>query len=435
MLDSRRQNNKNQTSLALTNLLETRNGRFLSFGLMYVSEGIPYGFTATAVVAYLRGQEVGLDEIGILVAALLLPWSFKWAWAPLVDLFRFNALGGRKAWIVFCTSMMVLCLSLILVTDAVADFQLLLTLVVLNNFFAATQDVAIDSLAVSTLQPEERARGNGFMFGGQNLGITLGGAGAIALFGLIGFDAALLLMCALLALNLGFIVLFVTDPEAGAAAAGGRISEAFRSFFTELRKGFLGSGRGPLVALLFSVLPIGAMALSYATLSTILVDFGLDEGGVSLVVATYTLCAALGCIVGGFLADRLGLRPTLFGAYFGTALLALTLAVAIDLNGLAGVSYNLLVSVIAINGVIFGCAFGARSASFMGISNPMVGATMFTTFMAMSNLIVSFTNFWQGQVAERFDYAAVLCIDAALVLIPLCVIPLLRTREETAVSG
>ncbi len=421
--------------MALTNLLETRNGRFASFGLMYVSEGIPYGFTAIAVVAYLRGQDVGLDTIGILAASLLLPWSFKWAWAPLVDLFRFNRFGGRKAWIVCCTGMMVLSLSLILVLDAVADFQLLLTLVVLNNFFAATQDVAIDSLAVSTLEPEERARGNGFMFGGQNLGITMGGAGAIALFGLIGFDSALLVMCLLLGLNLLFIVLFVVDPEAGDVVDGGQVGAAFRTFFSELKRGFLGSGRGPLIALVFSVLPIGAMALSYATLSTILVDFGLDEAGVSTVVATYTLCAAVGCIIGGFLADRVGLRPTLFSAYMGTALMALTLAVAIDLNGLAGVSYTLLVSVIAINGVIFGCAFGARSASFMGVSNPMVGATMFTTFMAMSNLIVSFTNFWQGQVAERFDYAVVLYVDAALVLIPLCVIPLLRTREETAVSG
>ena len=397
---------------------------------MYVSEGIPYGFTSIAVVAYLRGQEVGLDDIGILVAALLLPWSFKWAWAPLVDLFRFNAIGGRKAWIVFCTTMMVLSLILILAVDAVQNFQLLLTLVVLSNVFAATQDVAIDSLAVSTLLPEERARANGFMFGGQNTGIALGGAGAIALFGLVGFEAALVVICVLLSLNLLFITLFVADPEAQTAAAGERVSGVFRTFFTELRRGFLGSGRAPLIALVFSVLPIGAMALSYATLSTILVDFGLDEGGVSSVVATYTLCAAAGCILGGFLADRFGLRPVLGVAYFGTAVMAFSLAVAIHSNGLAGVSQTLLVGIIATNGLIFGSAFGARSAALMGVANPVVGATMFTTFMAMSNLTVSFANFWQGQVAERFDYAAVLYLDAALVLIPLCVIPFLRSREE-----
>ena len=397
---------------------------------MYVSEGIPYGFTSISVVAYLRARDVGLDDIGILVAALLLPWSFKWAWAPLVDLFRFNAIGGRKAWIVFCTTMMVLSLTLILAVDAVNDFQLLLGLVVLNNVFAATQDVAIDSLAVSTLPAEERARANGFMFGGQNMGIALGGAGAIALFGLIGFEASLFAICVLLSINLLFITLFVVDPEAQVGASKARVSEAFRTFYTELRRGFLGSGRAPMIALVFSMLPIGAIALSYATLSTILVDFGLDEGGVSSVVATHTLCAATGCILGGFLADRFGLRPTLAAAYLGTALMALTLAVAIDRNGLTAISQTLLVGVIASNGLIFGSAFGARSAALMGVSNPLVGATMFTTFMAMTNLTVSFANFWQGQVAERFGYAAVLYLDAAIVLMPLCVIPFLRTREE-----
>jgi len=36
------------------NLLHSRNGRFLTFGLLYVSEGIPYGFTSVAMVAFMH---------------------------------------------------------------------------------------------------------------------------------------------------------------------------------------------------------------------------------------------------------------------------------------------------------------------------------------------------------------------------------------------
>jgi hypothetical protein len=36
------------------NLLATRHGRFLTFSLLYISEGIPYGFTSTAMVAFMR---------------------------------------------------------------------------------------------------------------------------------------------------------------------------------------------------------------------------------------------------------------------------------------------------------------------------------------------------------------------------------------------
>ncbi len=417
--------------MAVKNLLDSRNGRFLSFGLMYVSEGIPYGFTSAAVVAYLRSQGVALDDIGLLVAMLFLPWSFKWAWAPLVDLFRFNRFGGRKLWIVFCTTMMALTLLLILLLDATENFELLLVLVVLNNVFAATQDVAIDSLAISTLHPDERSRGNGFMFGGQYSGIALGGAGAIALFGVIGFESTLLVIGGLLTLNLLFIVLFVADPDVDRASPAERFVEVLKQFFHELVAGFLRSGRGPLLSLLYSVLPIGTMALAYATLSTIQVDYGLREAEIATVTATNTVCAAVGCMLGGFLGDRFGIRRVLFVGYLLTAVPTLTLATLIAEGGLSGLDYTHLVGAIATHGLLFGMTFGVHAAVFMGSANPAVGATMFTTFMAMSNLTVSYTNFWQGQVAEHYDYATVLYIDAALMVLPLCLIPFLRSREET----
>ena len=59
-----------------TNLLETRQGRFLTFGLLYISEGIPYGFTSIAMVTFMRQQGVSLELIGTFVGALFLPWAF-----------------------------------------------------------------------------------------------------------------------------------------------------------------------------------------------------------------------------------------------------------------------------------------------------------------------------------------------------------------------
>ena len=60
------------------NLLETTRGRFLTFGLLYISEGIPYGFTTIAMVAFMRTEGLSLTQIGAFVSALFLPWSFKW---------------------------------------------------------------------------------------------------------------------------------------------------------------------------------------------------------------------------------------------------------------------------------------------------------------------------------------------------------------------
>jgi len=42
------------------NLLHSRKGRFLSFGVMYISEGIPFGFSSIAMIAFMRREGLSL---------------------------------------------------------------------------------------------------------------------------------------------------------------------------------------------------------------------------------------------------------------------------------------------------------------------------------------------------------------------------------------
>lgn len=132
------------------NLIESTRGRMLTFGPLYLSEGVAYGFSATAKVAFMRTEGLSLSQIGAFTAALFVPWSFKWAWAPIVDLLRLRRVGGRKAWISLCTAMMIVTLVTLALIDFRTEFRVLLWMIVLNNLFCATQDVAIDSLAVGT---------------------------------------------------------------------------------------------------------------------------------------------------------------------------------------------------------------------------------------------------------------------------------------------
>ena len=238
------------------NLLGTRNGRFLTFGLLCVSEGIPYGFTSVAMVAFMRQHGVSLEVIGAFSAALFLPWAFKWAWAPLIDLVRLDRWGGRRAWIIACTTMMLLSPLLLASIDAGQHFRWLLVTVIVHNFFCATQDVAIDSLAVSTLRADERARGNGFMFGGQYLGIMLGGGAAVFVTGLAGFRGALVYVGTLCVMNLAFVLLFVFDPGTRPLATRPphfiRTLVAHRVAFVKVvYASFWRSGRGPVFGTAF----------------------------------------------------------------------------------------------------------------------------------------------------------------------------------------
>ena len=403
---------------------------------MYISEGIPYGFTSIAMIAFMRRAGLSLEQIGIASAALFLPWAFKWAFAPLVDLIRLDRFGGRKAWIVFCTTMMIITLLLTAALDLAADFQLLVAVIVLNNLFTGVQDVAIDALAISTLKEDERGRANGFMFGGQYLGIALGGGGAIYVFGAFGFNVSLMYVSVALFLNLLFILFFVTDPHVRQTQRTTRpdvlrrfLSE-LRDFSVELYKSFLKSGKSPKLGIIYALLPFAPFALSYATFSTIQVDYGLPDSEIAELTTLATIAGGIGCLIGGFLGDKFGIRKMLGAACVASTIPTLLLAWQISNVGLASVSPDLFEGTILAYSLIFGMAFALSVAVFMGLTNPIVAATQFTGFMALKNLTISYSNYWQGIVAETMDYAVVLYLDSAIMLIPLMILPFLKSRQE-----
>src|SRR5215207_3150644 len=145
--------------------LGSRRGRLAAFFLLYVTEGIPLGYTATFVATLMRREGVSPAVIGAFVASLYLPWSFKWVAGPFVDLVKSRRLGPRRVWIVGTQALM--SLSLLLCGGVeVTDVVLFTWVVVASNIFGAIQDVAIDALAVDTLHASERGLANGLMFAG-----------------------------------------------------------------------------------------------------------------------------------------------------------------------------------------------------------------------------------------------------------------------------
>ncbi|MFN9945035.1 MAG: hypothetical protein ACK56I_36760, partial [bacterium] len=139
-----------------------------------------------ALAAWLAGREAaGAAAVGTIISLAVLPWSFKWAWGPVVDSGLFATLGRRRPWLLLAQAMMVVTgLALPL---AAGDVVLLGWLVLLHNVFVGLQDVAIDALAVDMLEGRQRERASGMMFGSAYAGTILGGAGlglVMARFGL-----------------------------------------------------------------------------------------------------------------------------------------------------------------------------------------------------------------------------------------------------------
>src|SRR4029077_18261968 len=132
-------------------LLATQGGRLGAVFLLYVTEGIPLGFTATAVATQMRRQGLGPAQIGAFVGSLYAPWAFKWVAGPIVDTLTVPRFGRRRFWILLTQLMMIATLLVAMRVDFAHQLQVFTAVIFVHNIFGATQDVAIDSLAVNVL--------------------------------------------------------------------------------------------------------------------------------------------------------------------------------------------------------------------------------------------------------------------------------------------
>ena len=86
--------------MTFPDLLATRRGRLTAFFLMYITEGIPLGFAAITMATQMRRQGLSAAAIGAFTAAIFLPWAFKWAVGPIVDVVSSDRFGRRRTWII-----------------------------------------------------------------------------------------------------------------------------------------------------------------------------------------------------------------------------------------------------------------------------------------------------------------------------------------------
>ena len=434
--------------MRLPDLLSTRTGRLAAFFLLYVTEGIPLGFTAVAIATQMRRQDLGPAEIGAFVASLYLPWAFKWVMGPFVDTLSSDRFGRRRLWILLMQLGMVGTLAIAMPVDFVTQLGLFTAIIFLHNAFAATMDVAIDALAVGVLPEPERGTANGFMFAGASIGQAVGGAGVLFLSEVLPFNTTyLFVMAAILAVTV-FVVLPLNEPKRGpqpAAEGGGAaaIGRELLAFVHDAWRAFTGS-RAAMVGLVVALLPCGAYALSLALQSNLAVELGLSDNAIAQLNLASSVTFAFACVAGGWLSDRFGRRRMLGLFIFLTALPTLWLAWTmlqanwiLPLNLKAANRPTPSAALVAVFwmasisfGVFQGLYYGVRSALFMDVTTKAVAATQFTAYMAMSNLVISYTAWWQGWAITRWGYPVTLAVDAAVGMIVLALLPLMGPKKE-----
>ena len=157
--------------------------------LLYTLQGIPMGLGGAMPMLMLE-RGVGTMEQAVF-STVTLPFALKLLWAPLVDSVYSTVLGRRKTWILPVQA----AIGMIMITAGgrvdlllgpvggatPVNVKALTALFLAFYFLAATQDIAVDGLALTALSPANRELGATCNAIGQSLGFFLAYVGFIIL--------------------------------------------------------------------------------------------------------------------------------------------------------------------------------------------------------------------------------------------------------------
>lgn len=377
------------TSLALT---EHRNLRIATLFLLYVAQGLPLGFIEFAMLAWLAQNGVSAAAIGSVLAALTLPWTFKLAYGFIMDRYAFLPMGRRRPWIISGQLGLAAAFAAMAIANpSPAQIGLIAGLAFIIGLSSATQDVAVDGLAVDILPEDEIEKANGYMFGGQALGMAAGGGVGGFLIAYYSLAAAAMTMAVLVATILILVLLLRERPgerllpwTAGQASQRnldshlGAFMPIIRNLFREMFT------RQTLILMPAMVAVCGATGI-FLGLAPIFSANILDweKSTYSGWASTASLVAGVAAIIlFGHAASWLGARRSFILCAAATAAIALAM---LALQSAWSNSALFICSIFAFKAmfVLRGVTGGALS---MRLCAPAVAATQFAVFMAIANL-------------------------------------------------
>ena len=365
--------------------------------VLYFAEGLPFGLLFEACAVFFRAHGVSLKEIGLISLAGL-PWTFKFLWAPAVDLW-----GKRRTWIVVCQGLLALDICVLLFSDPTQISNTTWILLIALAFFSATQDIAIDAYTIELLDEDEIGPANGIRVSTYRVALIFAGGIFVALAGLIGWQAAFGSAAALLAVSAVFTSQApdLMRPRANTGQTAHWSSELERVFIGPLRS--FSQRPGILYVMLFILtFKLGDMALG-PMVRPFWVDrefTPLQIGAVPGTVGVVT--TILGALLGGKLTKSWGLFRALWILGAAQAASNLVYAAAAALPPSAPVMYTASV----IESFCGGLGTAPFLAFLMHVCEKTRAATQYALLSALFGLTRSVSGAFSGVLTQSFGYAA-----------------------------
>lgn len=415
--------------------------RYAAFFYLYVMQGIPYGFSATAIANHLAYHRVPPERIGQIVAMVGLPWTLQFVWGPVVDRFQGSRMGRRRPWVLAAQLLaFTASLAIVFITDPQGQLHLLGMAFLAHSVFASVQDTSVDALAISTIPEHERGRINAAMRGGYLAGLGLAGAAFSYLINRHGFGVAALTHSGVL-LAMTAITFFIREKPSDAlfslrsvpadpALANSPPPRDLKALFGELWRSLTGR-RNLLVFLSVGAVYLAASVFIRAFNVHLVQQLRWHDAELSLLSGLQGGLLGLAVIaVGGWLSDRVGAVRLLVAVMFVLGVFLLVF------NLMAHQWHNRAVSSAGL--VIWQSFDPAYSVAamplLMSICRKGIEGSQFTAYMALVNLCDVAGAYVSGH-AQRWVAAPVLGVGCGLLVLAALSVVAVVFRRQLAGNG
>lgn len=435
--------------------------RIIAILFLGFSSGLPLALTGATLSVWLVEGGIAKTAIGMF-ALVGLPYTLKFAWAPLIDRLRLpvltRLLGRRRGWAVLTQLGLMLALLGLGSTDPADDLWRMALLALVVSFFSASQDIVLDAWRVEILDERQYGAGAAAVVLGYRIGMLTSGAGALYLASVLPWPMVYTIMAALVGVGL-VTMLLNREPEIRVSPESAR-READVAAFLEHRPGLAG-WRAELLAWLFGavVAPFADFMTRRAWVAILLfiaiyklgdvyagamaTPFYLELGFSKIEIANVTKAFGLGAsIIGGLLGGVVVSRFGVMRSLLVCGVLQMVSNLMFVLLARSGHDLGMLTVVIAVENVTGGMGTGAFVAYLSSLCNVAYTATQYALLSSFSAVGRDFLAASSGWLADRMDWASYYLLSTSAALPGLLLLLWLMRRqspkaeaEAVAVSG
>jgi MFS transporter, PAT family, beta-lactamase induction signal transducer AmpG len=363
------------------------------------------------------------------VSSVGLAYTFKFAWAPLLDRFELPVLGRRRGWVLAFQLGLVGAIAAMSLFDPARDAAAVVAVAIAIAVLSASQDVVLDAYMTDVLAPHERAAGASVNVVGYRIATVASSSLALVMADHVAWPAIWLTMAGFMALATAGTV-FAEEP-AVAARPPRTIAQSLALPLADFWRRYRG---GAIAVLGFAAIYRFGDYFSQALVIAFLkrgAGFDFTE-----IAAVYKLLGFAGIVVGGALSGvlvaRFGMRRMLlgFGALSATThLLYVWLAVA-------GKSIPVFCVAVACDTTAGAMGAAAFVGFLMSVCSPAVSATQFALLTSLTSVGQRVFGPLADRVVETIGWPGYFAVCAALALPGLALVgPATRIAERSRATS